>query len=169
MLWQSRLVAPLRRRSFPSTRHQLNLGLVQYFDIFCHKKKIRQFFWPHHMEYFFSKILKSWICPWFEEWSYFPWIFRFICYKLYLHFVETKNLRVDSPGDLDFPQLENSLQVKPFLLTPISLIRHKKDKQTQNHTHNKNTKTCNQAQAQTSTHTLFAIIHIPPIYAVYLM
>ena len=121
MVWQRRLVAPLRRRSFPSTRHQLNLGLVQYFNIFCHKK-IRQFFWPHHMEYFFSKILKSWICPWFEEWSYFPWIFRFICYKLYLHFVETKNLRVDSSGDLDFPQLENSLQVKPFLLPPISLI-----------------------------------------------
>ena len=78
------------------------------------------------MEYFFSKILKSWICPWFEEWSYFPWIFRFNWYKLHLHFVEAKNLRVDSSGDLDFPQLENSLQVKPFLLTPIALIRHKK-------------------------------------------
>ena len=78
------------------------------------------------MEYFFSKILKSGICPWFEEWSYFPWTFRFIWNELYLHFVETKNLRVDSSGDLDFPQLENSLQVKPFLLTPISLTRHKK-------------------------------------------
>ena len=74
------------------------------------------------MEYFFSKILKSGICPWFEEWSYFPWTFHFIWNELYLHFVETKNLRVDSSGDLDFPQLENSLQVKPFLLTP----RHKK-------------------------------------------
>ena len=38
MVWQRRLVAPLRRRSFPSTRHQLNLGLVQYFNIFYHKK-----------------------------------------------------------------------------------------------------------------------------------
>ena len=27
------------------------------------------------------------------------------------------NLRVDSSGDLDFPQLENSLKVKPFLHT----------------------------------------------------
>ena len=54
---------------------------------------------------------------------------------LYLHFVETKNLRVDSSGDLDFPQLENSLQVKPFLLTPISLIRHKKNTNPETNTH----------------------------------
>ena len=119
-------MAPLRRRSFPSTRHQLNLGLVQYFNIFYHKK-ILQFFGHFIWNTFSRKFSNQGYVLDLKSGLIFPGYFApFDMIYLYLHFVETKNLRVDSSGDLDFPQLENSLQVKPFLLTNISLIKHKK-------------------------------------------